>query len=51
MTGCPCIKSLTFGESGTVLVGLSTTNNELEIAKTAGSKAMKFNALARLMGY
>jgi len=50
MSGCPSIKFLTFDESGTMLLGLSKTNNELESEKTAGWKAMKTKHLAQFMG-
>jgi hypothetical protein len=50
MTGCQSIKSPTFAESGGILLGLSKTNNELEIDETAGWKAMKTNHLTPFMG-
>jgi hypothetical protein len=50
MSGLPFIEFLTFGESGTMLLGLSKTNNELETEKTAGWKAVKTKHLAPFMG-
>lgn len=50
MTACRTFKSLTLGESGSLLLSLSKTENGKETLNNADWKAMTPNPLALFMG-